>query len=119
MAIFRHHHDEAGERAREHQRFIAGAVDVGKHPRSIRHHDRADISHSTSVAAAQDGGMLAVREQILGNEGDERRLSGSANTQVSNADDGLPQPASCFGVSLVPAPTCPDSRPVEEVKQWV
>jgi hypothetical protein len=119
MAIFRDDHDEVGERPREHQRFVAGVVEVGQHARSIRYDDRANISHATSIATAQDGGMLAMREQIVGDEGDERRLSRSADTQIANTDDGLPQPASCFGVPLVPAPAHPDSRTVEEVKQWV
>jgi len=72
-----------------------------------------------SVAAAQDRGSLAARDQPSRDLGDDGRLSGAAHREVADADHGTSQPTPAAWMPLGPAPPHAHHLSVEGIKQGV
>ena len=92
VPLFADEHRDAWKRARQQQRLVAGAREVGLEPASVAHDGHAGIGRCAGVAAAQNRGTMAcIGEQACHVSG-KRRLPAPADDEVADADDGAREP---------------------------
>jgi hypothetical protein len=73
---------------REHERLVAGAVEIGADASWIAHHDHAIRGVTARITPAQNRGALAARAQAVRHESGQRRLGTAADGEIADADDG-------------------------------
>ena len=92
IPIGRHQDRGAGELPREHQRLVAGAIEIAADPVGVAHdHDAVDRPRSR-VTAAEDRGALAHRQQLARDRRHHRRLPAAADGEIADADHRPAQP---------------------------
>ena len=108
LAVAPDQHRHAGQRARQHQRFVAGVVEIREDTRAIGDDRDLVARHAPGVAATEDGGAFAAIEKQARDVGHERRLSAAPDAQVANAHHRSRQPASASRIRPVPSapPSC-------------
>jgi len=95
-------HRDAWQSAREHQRFISRAVEVGQESLAVAHHRHAVRRPRPRIAACQDGRAVAgILEQTC-EVRHERRLPAAADRHVADADDRPVQSAPAVRAARVP-----------------
>ena len=104
MPVRRDEDGHAWQLTREHQRFVAGASEIGEHGSSVADDHDAVRDIRAAVSARQDRRMPAALEQPRRKVRDERRLAAAADGEVADADDRLAETPARFGpVGVVPA----------------
>ena len=79
-------HRHAWQRAREHQRLVAGGSDIRQDARAVGHDGDARRAARARVPARQNGRALAALEQQPREVRDDRRLAAAADAEVADAD---------------------------------
>ena len=80
----------AGQPARQHQRLVAAAIQIGSQVRRVADDHDAVLGPAAMIAAREDGRTLAGIEEQPRHVGHGRRLASSARGEVTDADDGAP-----------------------------
>jgi hypothetical protein len=97
VAIARAEDGDARELARQHQRLVAGTIEIGAHALGVAHDHDAVLESAAGVSAAEDRRALPHLPQQARERGHGRRLAASAHSDVPHADDGIPQPPPKIG----------------------
>ena len=116
IAIGADEHGDAGKRAREHQRLVAGRVEIGDDARAVGDDRDAVARDAPRVAVREDGGPLAAVLQHARQIVDHRRLAAAADAQVADADDGAGQTFLPRGIARVPRPPPRGGRAVHRAE---
>ena len=107
VAIARRQDRNARQLPRQHQRLVAGAIEIGADAVGVAHDDHAVLSPPAPVAAAQDGRPLPHVQELARQARDGRRLAAAADREVADADHRTAQPSAQIGprgVVLAPPP---------------
>jgi hypothetical protein len=89
VAILADAHDRGLQRTCQHERLVAGTIEIGQQANAIRHDDDAIDATPAFVSSAEDCRPLSLRDQPLGDRRDQRRLASAADAQVADADHRL------------------------------
>src|SRR6266568_5712232 len=101
IAAGRREHGDAVEAPREHQRLVAGTVEIRANAVGIAHDDHAIPRVAPGVAAAQNRGPFAHLAQARRDQRGQRRLRPAADRDIADADDRAPKVALQVWTALV------------------
>jgi hypothetical protein len=113
IPIRRHEHGRTWQRARQHQRLVAGPGQIAAHPFWIADHDDAVFRPRSTVPSAEDRGTLPDVQQFANDRSDQRSLPATSNREVADADDRPAQPASQLGPTAVALTSSSSNRGVK------
>ncbi len=111
-------HRNGGQRASQHQRFVACRLNVREDGPPVRHDGDTVVRRRPAVAARQHRRTFTLLDEEPGNRRDDRRLAAAADAEVADAHDRLAQPSATRRVAAVPSATPRGGRAVEQAR-WV
>jgi hypothetical protein len=119
MPLLGHTHDRARKLMGQHQRLVAGVIEIRESRHAVRDDCDAVRRLTPLIPSAQNRRAFAALEQPLHDPGNQRCLAGATDTQISDADNRAGKATARFGVPLEPPPPAMRDPSVKEIKQLV
>src|SRR5688572_1027947 len=121
ITIGRHQDRHARECTRQHLRFVARFLCWHLRAVAVAHHDDAVGVTRAAIAAAEDDGMFACRQEEPRDGSHDRGFTTAAHHEIADTDDRPGQPPHPIGMPAVPRATKSRRTSVHpaEQSQWI